>query len=118
MSDEQQARRLTKPYKEHLREQITNAKEATGYLSACFAEGPDTFALAVRDVWRFSQTRATELQREVDAQLMCNLCRRPSDYHPAAIDPEYGDWRHRRISHEKEWDEVCAAAAIRAAKPQ
>lgn len=60
---------LAKPYKEHLREQITNAEEATGYLSACFAEGPDTFALAVRDVWEFSQQRGAELQREVDAKI-------------------------------------------------
>lgn len=64
------------------------------------------------------RSRGAELQREVDAQLLCNLCRRPSDYHPAALDPEYGDWRHRRINHEKEWDEVCAAAAIRANKQQ
>lgn len=48
--------RLTKPYKEHLREQLKTPDDYRGYLDACHAEGPETFALAVQDVLEFSTT--------------------------------------------------------------
>ena len=68
MTDEQQAR-LTKPYKEHLRERLKTADDYRGYLDACHAEGPETFALAVQDVLDFAATtmrsRCVEKVREM-----------------------------------------------------
>ena len=48
--------RLTRPYKEHLRETLKTTDDYIGYLNACHEEGPETFALAVRDVTEFAAT--------------------------------------------------------------
>lgn len=47
---------MTKPYKEHLRETLKTAEDYRGYLDACHKEGPDTFALAVKDVLDLTAT--------------------------------------------------------------
>jgi hypothetical protein len=49
--------RLTKPYKEHLRESLKTDDDYVGYLSACHDEGPETFALAVQDVLSLARTQ-------------------------------------------------------------
>lgn len=51
-------------------------------------------------------------EREACAKAICNLCRRPEDYHPAKRGADK-IWRHERIGHEAEWEEVCKATAIR-----
>lgn len=52
--------RLTKPYKEHLRETLKTIDDYRGYLDACHVEGPETFALAVQDVLDLAATRMRE----------------------------------------------------------
>lgn len=46
--------RLTKPYKEHLRESLQTLEDYVGYLSACHDEGAEVFQLAVKDVLSFA----------------------------------------------------------------
>jgi probable addiction module antidote protein len=40
----------TTDYKERLLEDLKDLEYATGYLTACYEEGPDVFLLGVRDV--------------------------------------------------------------------
>lgn len=49
---------LTKPWIEHLEERLKTVDDFAGYLSAAFAEGKDTFYLAVRDVTLITHKRA------------------------------------------------------------
>lgn len=50
----------SKPYKEHLRETLKTPDDYRGYLDACHAEGPKTFALGVQDVTHLAATRMRE----------------------------------------------------------
>lgn len=70
----------TKSYKEHLRDQITNAEQAAGYLAECAKEDPETFTLAVRDVWEFAQFHAAQDPRRAG---FCWLCK---EHHVLAVD--------------------------------
>lgn len=75
-------------YKDHLREQITNAEEATGYLSACYAEGPETFALAVKDVWEFARVDPPAAPTECfcGTELEAGIC--PNGHDPITAPPD------------------------------
>lgn len=59
--------RLTKPYKEHLRESLKTDDDYVGYLSACHAEGAETFALAVRDVLSFVRADHERIVKDLEA---------------------------------------------------
>ena len=72
------AERLTKPYKEHLREILKTDEDYVGYLSACHNEGAATFALAVRDVLSFVRSPVTSaiLKFEESARPATTQCER------------------------------------------
>lgn len=56
-SEDRDKRRLTKPYKEHLYETLKTTDDYRGYLSACYEDDSETFALAVQDVLDCAATR-------------------------------------------------------------
>ncbi len=53
----------TSDYEEFLLEDLSDPKEAAGYLSACLEEGPEVFLLGLRDVAK-SQGGMAKLARE------------------------------------------------------